>query len=200
MKLMSLQWALSAGSFERLLGAFHPDRDQAALRYEELRERLVRVFRWEHAIDPEALTDEALTRLARRIDEGEVINSIPAFLNGIARNLLKEETTRRLRLQPLTDFPAPPLQSEIEVHHAALETCLSTWEPEKRRLLLAYYQGDQSAQIQNRQHLAKQFGLEMNALRNRALRLRDRLEACIRKQLGRDTFPSATTTDRKGKQ
>lgn len=196
---MSPQWALSADSFERLLAALHPDREQAALRYEELHERLVRVFRWEHAIDPETLADDALTRLARRLDEGEVIHSIHAFLNGIARNLLKEEGTRRQRLQPLTDVPAPPSHSDVERHHAALESCLATWEPDKRQLLLAYYQGDQSARIQNRQHLAAQLGLELNALRNRALRLRDRLESCIRKQIERDTLPSAPTMERKGK-
>lgn len=195
---MSPQWALSADSFARLLAALHPDRDQAALRYEELRVRLVRVFVWERAVDPETLADEALTRLARRLDEGDVIQNIPAFLNGIARNLLKEEASRRHRLEPLIDVPAPPSNHELELHHTALEACLATWEPDKRQLLLAYYQGDQSARIQNRQRLAMQLGLEMNALRNRALRLRDRLEACIRKQLARDTSPAAPTENRRG--
>jgi len=196
---MSPQWTLHADAFARLLAALHPDRDQAALRYEQLRDRLARVFLWEHAIDPEALADEALTRLARRLDEGEIVNNIPAFLNGIARNLLKEETTRRHRLQPLTDLPSPPDSSEVELHHAALENCLSTWEPDKRKLLLAYYQGDNSARIQNRQRLAGELGLELNALRNRALRLRDRLESCIRKQIDRDTAHRMSTTNRRGK-
>jgi len=196
---MSPKWALTAESFDRLLAALHPDRAEAAVRYEALHERLVRVFRWEHAVDPESLADDALTRLARRLDEGESVLSIPAFLNGIARNLLKEEGARRQRLQPLTDVPAPPSESEVEHHHAALETCLATWEPAKRDLLLAYYQGDQSARILNRQKLATDLGLELNALRNRALRLRERLETCIRKQIGRDTPSSNSTTDRKGK-
>jgi DNA-directed RNA polymerase specialized sigma24 family protein len=195
---MSPQWALSADTFARLLAALHPDREQAGLRYEELRVRLVRVFLWEHAVDPEALADEALTRLARRLDEGEVIQSIPAFLNGIARNLLKEEANRRQRIQPLTDVPAPPADSEIERRHEALEACLRTWDADKRRILLAYYQGDQSARILNRQRLAAQLGLELNALRNRALRLRDRLEACIRRQLDRDTSPRSNTLSGRG--
>jgi DNA-directed RNA polymerase specialized sigma24 family protein len=197
---MSPQWALSADTFARLLAALHPDREQAALRYEELRIRLVRVFLWEHAVDPETLADDALTRLARRIDEGEVIQSVPAFLNGIARNLLKEEANRRQRLQPLTDFPAPPANVEIERRHIALEACLQTWDADKRHLLLAYYQGDQSARIQNRQRLAAQLGLELNTLRNRALRLRDRLESCVRKQLERDISLPANTQNRRGAQ
>lgn len=195
---MSPQWALSSEAFAGLLAALHPDRDQAALRYEDLRTRLVRVFIWEHAIDPEALADDALTRLARRIEEGEQIQNIPAFLNGIARNLLKEESNRRHRLEPLTDLPAPVANPELERRHAALDNCLSSWEPDKRQLLMAYYQGDQSARIQNRQHLAARMGLELNALRNRALRLRERLEACIKKQLERDTSQPFTTEVRRG--
>ena len=195
---MSPQWALSAEAFSGLLAALHPDRDQAALRYEDLRTRLVRVFLWEHAIDPEALADDALTRLARRLEEGEQILNVPAFLNGIARNLLKEESTRRHRLEPLTDLPAPVSNHDIERQHAALDSCLATWEPDKRQLLLAYYQGDQSARIQGRQRLATQLGLELNALRNRALRLRDRLESCIRKQLERDIPPPSLTQIRRG--
>jgi DNA-directed RNA polymerase specialized sigma24 family protein len=195
---MSPPWALSADAFTGLLAALHPDRDQAALRYEELRTRLVRVFLWEHAIDPESLADDALTRLARRLAEGEQIENIPAFLNGIARNLLKEEANRRHRIEPLTDLPAPAANHELERQHAALEACLATWEPDKRQILIAYYQGDQSARIQGRQRLAAQLGLELNALRNRALRLRDRLEACVRKQLERDTPPTFLTSNRRG--
>ena len=194
---MSPQWALNADAFAILLAALHPEREQAAVRYEELRTRLVRVFLWEHAVDPEALADDALTRLARRLTEGEVIHNIPAFLNGIARNLLKEESNRRHRLTPLTDLPAPVPNHEIERQHAALEHCIATWEPDKRQLLLTYYHGDQSARIQNRQRLAAQLGLELNALRNRALRLRERLEACVRKQLERDIPPPAHTFNRR---
>lgn len=195
---MSPQWALSADAFARLLAALHPDRDQAALRYEDLRTRLVRVFLWEHAIDPEALADDALTRLARRLEEGEQILNLPAFLNGIARNLLKEESNRRHHLEPLTDLPALAANHDLERQHAALESCLATWEPDKRQLLLDYYQGDQSARIHNRQRLAARLGLELNALRNRALRLRDRLESCIRKKLERDIPALAHTQNRRG--
>lgn len=194
---MSSPWTLHAEAFERLLAALHPDRDQAAVRYEELRIRLVKIFLWEHALDPEALADDALTRLARRLEEDEPIQNIPAFLNGIARNLLKEEGHRRQKRQPLTEVPALPADAEVEHTHAALERCLATWEPAQRQLILAYYQGDHSSRIQNRQRLAQQLGLESNALRNRALRLRDRLEDCIRQQLERDVSPARITTDRK---
>ncbi len=50
---------------------------------------------------------------------------------------------------------------------------MATLEPEQRRLLLAYYQDKQ------REWLATELGLTMNALRNRALRLREKLEKCV---------------------
>lgn len=197
---MPLPWILDPAAFAGLLAALHPDRDQAALRYEELHERLVRIFIWERAIDPETLADEALTRLARRLAEGEPIQNIPAFLNGIARNLLKEEANRRHLRQPLPDLPAPPPNPNVERHHLALEHCMAGWEPDKRELLLAYYQGDHAARIRNRQELAARLGIDLNALRNRALRLRERLEICIRKQLDRDTPPPPDTQNGKGLQ
>jgi DNA-directed RNA polymerase specialized sigma24 family protein len=196
---MAASWTLGAESFARLLALLDADREKAALRYEELRERLVRVFVWEHAVDAEGLADEALTRMARRLDEGEAIQNPAAFLNGIARNLLKEDRHRRQRMEPLRELPAAVPNEEVERHHAALERCLAGWEADKRKLLLAYYQGDQSTRIRNRQRLAGELGLEINALRNRALRLRERLEACVRQQIARDVSGWSATTDRKGK-
>ncbi len=193
---MSPQSTLHADGFDRLLAALDSDRERAGQRYQELRERLIRVLLWERATDPETLADEVLTRLARRLAEGEVVQNIPAFLNGIARNVLKEEATRLHRLAPLTDVPAPASDAEVEQLHVALERCLSSWEPDKRQFLLAYYQGDQTARIRNRARLAAELGLELNALRNRALRLRDRLENCLRQ---RDVSAAIPTTDRKGR-
>ncbi|MBL8236611.1 MAG: hypothetical protein JNM66_04280 [Bryobacterales bacterium] len=194
---MAGTWTLNEESFTRLLALFHEDREQAALRYEALRERLVRVFIWERAIDAEGLADEALTRMARRLEEGETIQNPAAFLSGIARNLLKEDRHQRQRMEPIQDVPAAPSSNDVERHHAALERCLAGWEPEKRNLLLTYYQGDHGERIRGRQRLAAELGLELNALRNRALRLRDRLEDCVRQQVARDES-GGENTRRKG--
>ncbi|MBM3767613.1 MAG: hypothetical protein FJW32_19660 [Acidobacteria bacterium] len=184
----SPRWTLDAHAFETLLAALAPERDAAAVRYEELRLRLIRVLRWERASDPESLADEAFTRLARRLVEGEAVADVPAYLSGIVRFLVKEDIAQRQRALPLEgDHPATETNgNEIERAHAALERCLATLDGAQRALVLGYYQGDQMARIFNRKKQAAALGLALNALRNRALRLREKLETCVRGQLLRD--------------
>ncbi len=191
----SPKWTLDARAFELLLAALAPERDAAAVRYEELRLRLIRVLRWERTSDPEALADEAFTRLARRLAEGETVAEVPAYLNGIARFLVKEDLAQRQKTLPLDgDHPARESGAqETERAHAALERCLATLDRPQRSLVLGYYEGDQLMRIRNRQRQAAALGLALNALRNRALRLREKLEACVRAQLGRDESRAAAT-------
>jgi DNA-directed RNA polymerase specialized sigma24 family protein len=189
----SSRWDLDAAAFESLLARLDPDRQKAALEYENLRRRLIRIFTWEQLSDPASAADEGLSRLARRLREGEPVQDIPAYLHGIARNLKREELQRRSREQRLSNLePAPPSgNSAAERLHQALEDCLNSLEAEKRDLVLAYYQGDRGARIVNRQKLAGRLGLQINALRNRALRIREGLEECVRSRLERDAshFP-----------
>ena len=49
---------------------------------------------------------------------------------------------------------------------------------------LDYYGADGAERIATRQRLAGERGISINALRNRALRLREALEDCVRKRLG----------------
>jgi len=184
----SPRWTLDARAFELLLAALAPQREAAAVRYEELRVRLIRVLRWERTSDPEALADEAFTRLARRLAEGEPVADVPAYLNGIARFLVKEDMAQRQRTVPIEGDLAARESSaaETERAHAALDRCLASMDPDQRVLLIDYYEGDQMMRIRNRQKQAAVLGLALNALRNRALRLREKLEACVRGQLSRD--------------
>jgi DNA-directed RNA polymerase specialized sigma24 family protein len=194
----SPKWTLDARAFELLLAALAPERDAAAIRYEELRLRLIRVLRWERTSEPETLADEAFTRLARRLAEGESVAEVPAYLNGIARFLVKEDRAQRQRTLPLEgDHPArDSAAQETESAHAALERCLAALDRPQRSLVLGYYEGDQMMRIRNRQKLAASLGLALNALRNRALRLREKLEACVRAQLARDESGTDATRNK----
>jgi hypothetical protein len=50
--------------------------------------------------------------------------------------------------------------------------------PENRDLILAYYQGEKSDKIKNRQGLTRLLGIPPSTLRMRALRVRERLQLC----------------------
>jgi hypothetical protein len=53
--------------------------------------------------------------------------------------------------------------------------------PLQRSFILRYYQGDKRCRVENRHRMAEELDLPLNALRNRALRLREKIENCVSK-------------------
>jgi DNA-directed RNA polymerase specialized sigma24 family protein len=157
--------------------------------YESLRRRLIQFFRMHVPADAEELADVVLDRLARRIHEGIDVASVPSYALGIARMVLHEARARSARrhlaeadptLAP--DEESPDDASELESTLAALRMCLDAAGTTARQLILTYYGGDGAVRIATRRRLADECGISLNALRNRALRLRDALEECVRKR------------------
>jgi DNA-directed RNA polymerase specialized sigma24 family protein len=179
--------------FKELLNLLHPDEAQAAVEYQNLHQRLARFFDWNNVQDPMALADEALDRLAKRAaepDSNEGVHNVSAFALGIARHLLQEEARRQLKMAEISRHwrameSARTQEPETEALEDALQQCLGKMQPERRRLIQAYYSYSSNEKIKMHQQLAEAEGLSLNALRNRALRARQELEACIRKQLGK---------------
>jgi DNA-directed RNA polymerase specialized sigma24 family protein len=180
------RWSIDASSFDALLAALDPDRTAASAEYERVRRRMIRFFSIHQARSPEDLSDTAFNRLARRIAEGEEIRNARQYLSGIARILLLEDREKRrqeenvLRMASITSPDPHPDQALPN----ALEACLATLPPGSRDLLSRYYSAEGRRRIEARQQLAKEMGVALNALRNRALRLRDRLEDCVEKRMG----------------
>jgi DNA-directed RNA polymerase specialized sigma24 family protein len=178
--------------FEALLRRLG-DAGDAGVAYERLRSRLIRFYRLHVPAEAEELADVTLERLARKLHEGIEVVSVPAFALGIARNVLHEARARHARqrlaeadptLRP--DAPAEGAeakQSEEAVLRALLD-CLDVTGSDTRTLILAYYGADGAERIAMRQRLAAERGIAVNALRNRALRLREALERCVRARLG----------------
>ncbi|HEX7326858.1 MAG TPA: hypothetical protein VF292_16130 [Rhodanobacteraceae bacterium] len=140
------------------------------------------------------LADVTLDRLARKIGQGTEVDSVPLYTLGIARMVLHEAKTRRVRWRAAesdpTLVPDAPGSDEAEAATdaaaamAALARCLEDAEPSTRALVLAYYGADGGQRIAVRQRLAAAEGISVNALRNRMLRLRNALERCVRARLG----------------
>lgn len=131
---------------------------------------MIDLFAWRRSETPEELADETLNRLARRILEGEPIENIERYALGIARMLLKEVARRRekwnfavreIRIQQ----PAAAEESGMSL---AVERCLDTLPESSRKLIARYYREERAA-------LAGELGISLNTLRNRALRIREKL-------------------------
>jgi DNA-directed RNA polymerase specialized sigma24 family protein len=175
---------LDERSLRRLLAALDADPTRASERYEALRARLMRVFQWERQVDAEALVDQAMDRVARRVDEGVELIDVAAYAHRVAELILLEARRASRRREAALDTHArlapPDLSSAaVEARHACLEACLSELTADQRELILRYYSADGRQRIEERDALAKTLGIPLGALRNRALRLRERLEACI---------------------
>ena len=82
--------ALRAAQFRRLLLRLDADRDRAGEKYEDLRRKLIRYFEWNPRFPVEALADETLDRVARKLATEE-IHDLPAFVWAVAKNVRQEE-------------------------------------------------------------------------------------------------------------
>lgn len=191
-------WALGPEAFEKLLVALDADRDRAAERYEAIRRRLIQVFRWRGCAEPDALADETIDRVSRKLFEGEQIQSSdPAvYFYGVARNVLKEfwtEQRKEQSLQRLTgsvrEFPGAQTDlrdQEMDERLTCLDRCLARLPKEDRELIATYYRSEKSEKIVERAALARSLGLSPGALRIRAHRIRrlleDQVNECMRRK------------------
>src|SRR5688500_16632332 len=90
-------WTLTPEAFARLLSRRWDDAGSAAREYEALPRRLGLFSVRRGAAGPAALADEAMDRVARRLDEGEPIDQLRAYAAGVGRRMLLEDLKRRAR-------------------------------------------------------------------------------------------------------
>lgn len=180
---------LTREGFDEFLFRLDPDRDKAGRKYEVLRSKLISYFDWRNCPFPEDHADEALNRVIRKIDAGEEIRDPSTYIFGIARMLLLEIARTREKARAALNL-LPEMQSvdtesdEAQNRVNCLRQCLAALPEKSRELITKYYEGDGPAKIKRRKELAAELGMELNALRIRACRLREKLEECMGRCLG----------------
>lgn len=181
---MRKNWVMSREMFEALLDWLDSDREQAALKYEEIRIKLIKFFSATSQSEAEALADETINRVARRLNEvkDQVYGERARYFYGVARKVQLEYQRRK---QPQAG-PVFALDSDrIEVEYGCLEECIAKLSPENRELVLRYYGADGRERIEQRKLLAEKLGIAPNALRIRAFRIRAELEKCLKECVDR---------------
>jgi DNA-directed RNA polymerase specialized sigma24 family protein len=178
------RWVLTQESFDKLLAALGDDRESAGQRYLEIRSNLIRFFEWRGSPFPEDHADETINRIAKRISEREEIRNPASYFLGVARMLLLEINRERIRqeqaLNEFTSLSNPSNQpDESDAALDCLRECLQHLSSENRELILEYYRGEKTARIDSRKKLAERFGIPVNTLRMRALRIREDLQRCV---------------------
>jgi RNA polymerase sigma factor (sigma-70 family) len=182
----SSKWELSEQAFEKFLACLDADRNRAGEIYETLRQKLILFFQVRTISAAEEAADEVLNRVMRKLDTGEEIREPMTYVFGIARMMLLEVTRKQERQQELPDqlsiaAPSSDEDEAMEAQLACLRQCLAKLTADQRELITNYYQEEKRAKINLRQALAQRLGLDMNALRVRACRVRDQLQACVQK-------------------
>jgi DNA-directed RNA polymerase specialized sigma24 family protein len=189
--------AHTAEQFQRFLSWLDEGVDSGGERYVEMRRRLVSYFGRKRCLSPDDLADEALARVARKLEEqGSITDSPPARYCYIVAKFvfleyLRSADHRRTSLDegrgaanPAVQ-PAPLEGSDDAADESLLEgldRCLQRLSAYDRELILDYYAGDEQERIGRRRALAVRLHLTLNALSIRACRIRDRLEGCLSAQ------------------
>jgi DNA-directed RNA polymerase specialized sigma24 family protein len=168
-------------ALEGLLARLAPERDAAGLEYGRLHRRLLAFFESHGSAEPGRDADETLDRLARKLREGHVIRDVPAYLHGLARNVLRETWRRARREEGVRDtlriaLPSPPTDGRL---WRCFDRCLAALEPDRAELLVAYYSAARSSNRAWRAELAASRGLSLNALRIRVFRAREALRESL---------------------
>jgi DNA-directed RNA polymerase specialized sigma24 family protein len=190
------RWSLNRQALDRLLQRLGTEPTMAAQEYNKLRGKLLDFFHWRGAPEPEALADEAIDRIARKLEAGETVENLRSFVYGVGKRVWLEAEKRRAREQaallhvpPVAPSDEPSEDSEARI--ACLRRCLAELSAETQTLIVGYYQGAGRSHLAARKLLATQLGMSYGNLRTRAHRLRGRLEGCVMLCLGRVTNGSA---------
>jgi len=188
-------WALTERGFSRLLEWLDDGKDSGGQRYLEIRRRLATYFDRRNCTFPDDLADDTLNRVARRLEEeGSIISDAPAHYCYIVARFVFLEYLRKPEPAELpADLGDPGHRSltgregpggtgpDKEQWLECLDQCIKALEQDHRELISGYYVGEQRVKIDNRRAMATKLGITMNALSIRACRIRDKLEACVRK-------------------
>lgn len=195
-------WSLTQEALDKLLAWLDPNRQAAGARLENIRRKLMKFFECQGCLSPAECTDATIDRVAKTIEQSvEIRTSEPAlYFHGVARNVLKEYWRQPERkwatfetLLPSQHPGEDPVELEaqaienrtVEQRYHCLQGCAQELPPVYRELIVQYYHATGRTKIENRDRLAREMKVTVNALRIRAHRIRAELETCVEKCLQR---------------
>jgi len=169
---------LKQPDFDRLLKWLDADRDRAGLLYEKIRWRLVTILASRGCVLAEELADETIDRVARRVADIEQIyvGDQAIYFLGVMNNVHHEYLRRPVAARSVHASDNGEMREAI---HSCLDNCLESLAPYSRQLIERYYAADKKAKIDLRKVIARELGIKPATLRLRALRIREKLQACI---------------------
>ncbi len=180
--------SIKSEEFETLLRWLSEDREKAAAEYNEIRDGLIRFFRFKGCTDPPTLADQVLNRVAAKIpsfDESENTRKISVFY-GFASNIFLENFRREnWEAEKLIDYPEPgggitgSDENSDEPKSECLKKCLNRFSDEERNAFIEYYALEKEKKSAARKRIAARIGCKLSTLQVRIFRMRGVLAECI---------------------
>lgn len=150
--------------FEGLLNWLAPDREEAGKKYEEIRDGLIRFFRFKGCNDPEFLADETINRVASKIltfnldPMAKTISCFYGFASKIYLEYVRQRAKRETQIEPnislIDKTPFPSVETKDE-EFDCLESCLAKLPSDESQLIILYYSQEKSAKLELRKKIAK---------------------------------------------
>ena len=174
---------ITKDSFEALLEWLDPNRDKAALRFEVIRNGLIRMFVSKGVMDAEFYADQTVDRVIKRLPEirANYVDQPVRYFHGVARKVLLETSRRReipTDVLPECLLPEGTIDKDLA---ACLRQCLRSLSKEKHELIYDYHAYEGHEKIDSHREMAEELSISIGALRTRTHHVRVALEECVRK-------------------
>jgi RNA polymerase sigma factor (sigma-70 family) len=174
---------VNAAAFDQFLGWLGPDPETAGRKYESIRDRLIMMFRARKCTFAEDLADATFERVARKLtDLATEFTGDPArYFYGVAKKIYLEhqrgQTLAQGKPTILIPLSTEEHDQDLEIKLNQLEEALGRISQSDRELILKYYTGSGQGKIERRRALARQIGVEPNALRLRVFRIKREIKS-----------------------
>ena len=183
--------------FETLLKWLSPNREEAAAKYDLIRNGLLRFFRYRGCSDPQTLSDKTIDRVAQKLGKLELRDSPKksSVFFGFAYNIYREHLRNPLRKEIQLEFENQidhsrsifPYDSDKEKEvFKCLDACLDKLNEKDRDLILRYYSKEKREKIELRSEIANELGVRLKTLHVRMYRLRETIEKCLEKCISKE--------------
>jgi DNA-directed RNA polymerase specialized sigma24 family protein len=159
---------------DELFKLLEPDLQSTEKRYRQCRFKLIKFFAWKYCEDPDNLADETISRLVKKVRDGQRISADNpySYVYGIATNVFREYLRAKKKNTRLADIDEARETAVQPVTDDCKKLCFKQLPREKRELLARYYAGDDRGEIAREQELT------LNALRLQVHRIKQWLRRC----------------------
>lgn len=188
-------WTPTPEAFDKMLWWLDDDREIAGEKYEKIRQKLIKLFKWRNCTPEEDYADIAINRVTRRVFEGvEVSREKPyLYFHGIALNVIREFWRGQQKhkqedfenISPMelaTESPAQEMEAEFEDarranRYTCMNRCVQNLPEDTREFIIKYHHGERKKDV--RKIMSEEQKVPLNVLRIKACRIRADLEKCV---------------------